>query len=126
MFEFILRHTIFRKLNKEEQEIVMLLKYGIKLDFVARLLASTFVTLPLALMGTMLIVCEHTLSNAISCGALMVSYITFVAWFLKRFKEQVEDFIYRLWQNMHFSKNVIKGNARQRCSYVIQNRNKSN
>ena len=119
MFEFVLRRTVFRALSKEDQETAMLLKDKIKTDFISQILISIFGALPLATLITLLLTCEQTLSDVIQCVILIVAYIVFAVWFMKRFHEPIDAFKELISANIYSSRYVIKGNAISKTDFDI-------
>lgn len=119
MFEFVLRRTAFRTLSKEDQETAMLLKDKIKTDFISQFLITIFGALPLASLITLLITCEKTLSDVIQCIILIIGYIAFVGWFMKRFHEPIDSFKELISANIFSPRYVIKGNAISKTDFDI-------
>lgn len=119
MFEFILRRTVFKTLSKEDQYTAMLLKSQIKTTFISAVLISTFIAIPLVALITLLIKCEHTLDNVISTVILIVAYIIFVVWFMRKFSNPIQAFKKLLSANIYASRYVIKGNAISKSDFDI-------
>ena len=119
MLEFILRRTVLKTLSKEDQETAMLLKDKIKIEFVSKLLICIFVALPLASFITLLFCCEKTLSDVIQCIILIVAYIFFEVWFMKKFYEPIDNFIKLVSINIYSSRYVVKGNAITKTDFDI-------
>lgn len=111
MFEKLLRRTLLKDFSKDDQETAMLLKEKIKVDLIASLLIVTFGTLPLATLLTLLTLSEHTISNIIQCVVMILCYIIFAFYFVKRFFEPLTIFKEQIAASLYFSKYTVKGNA---------------
>ena len=119
MLEFILRRTVLKKFSKEDQNTTLLLKHKIKLDFIAQFMIYMFAVLPLASLITLLISSEHTLSNIIQSIILIVAYVIFLFFFMKRFCEPIAIFKNLVTSTMYFSRYVTKGEALSKNDFEI-------
>lgn len=119
MLEFILRRTVLKKYSKEDQSTALLLKHRIKIDFIAQFLVYLFAILPLSSLLTLLILSEHTLSNVIQDIILIVAYIIFLLFFIKKFYEPISVFKNLVASTMYFSRYVMKGKALSKDDFDI-------
>lgn len=105
--------------SKEEQELTMLLKDKIKMQYLGHFLVFIFGVLPLASLLTLLISSKHTLSNIIHCVILILAYCIFEIWFEKRFREQIGTFKNLIALSLYSSRYALKGNALSREDFEI-------
>lgn len=111
MFKFILRRTILKSLDKDEQDMAMLLKDQIKIDFIALMMLAMFWSIPMASIISLFIEVEHTVLNIIEFIIILGAYCIFAIWFLKKFIESINVFKTLISARLYSSLYTVKGKA---------------
>lgn len=111
MFKFLLRKTFLRKLNKEDQNIALLLKNEIQISIWCFLLLMIVLLMPCILFLTMCFLVEQTLVNGICIILPFFVYYGFIAWIIFKFNSEISAFLELVKSKIFFTKYTTKGKA---------------
>ena len=93
MFEFLLRKTVLRKLNREDQDIALVLKDEIQLSVLCFLALITVLLMPCVLLLVICFLVDETLVNSGCIIFTFFAYYGFVAWLIYKFVSEISIFM---------------------------------
>lgn len=110
MLEFILRRTVLKKYNKEEQDHMMLFRYMLASKFFPK---AIFFTCPLLILLILLPYKENSINNITLTLAAITVYSIFVklVLFSKRIRSFLEEKGEKLFLSIYVSQYVYNGRA---------------
>lgn len=111
MFKFLLRKTVLRKLNKEDQDIALMLKDEIRLSMCCFFILMVVVLMPCIILLTMCFLVEDTVLNAIYIIFTFFTYYGFIAYLIFKFSDEISTFLELIKSKLFFTKYTVKGNA---------------
>lgn len=110
MFEYILRKTMLKKLDKEDQDIILLCKDQIKMYYLSVFLVFAYAVIPITI-GVSLVFIYKDIINIVIWGSFSIVVMIFLIWFRVRFKEDISKFTDLISATLYFERYIIKGKA---------------
>lgn len=110
MFEKFLRKKMFKDYSKEDQEIILLCKDYIKMDYLSVFLVWLFFLVPAAVFFTAIITHDDTM-DLVVWGIFSGMLAFALLWFEKQFREDITIFRNLVSSTLYFKRYVVKGKA---------------
>lgn len=110
MFEYFLRKTMLKKLDKEDQDVILLCKDQIKMYYFSVFLVELYALIPIMIMFV-LIFSYKDIMDIIVWGIFSVVISLFISWFRKKFKEDIFKFTNLISSTLYFERYVTQGKA---------------
>ena len=110
MFEWFLRKTMLKKADKEDQDVVILCKDKIKMEWLSVFLVCTYAFIPAANIIALWFT-YNDMVDIIVWGTLSILIMVFICWFSKKFRESIAIFMDLISSTLYFNRYVTKGKA---------------
>lgn len=111
MIEFILRRTIAKHLDKEQQDVKMLQKSQFYMVIISFIITNFLWAFPMSIMLAVLIANKYSSETITHVVFLILVYVVFLIWFSRRFRKIINVFETLLMTNLYSSRYVLRGKA---------------
>lgn len=126
MFDFIFRRTIYKKLDKEQQNVAMLQKSRVLTYVVSSIITYFLLTLPITFSIVELIINRHDSEGIVVWGLLVLCCIVYLIIILIEFRKKINEFKEWLTNNMYRFLYVTRGKAISKDDFSIIKKEKKN
>lgn len=110
MFKYFLRKTIFKGLDKEDQDILLLSKDLIKMWFLSTFLVAVYTIIPITIIFILLLIYSDIIDIKV-WGSISILVMAFAGWFRIKFNEEISKFTDLVSSTLYFERYVTKGKA---------------